>query len=121
MRGWALKTFHACVLSIVVRCSGIDYRSNLTADEVLQLLEQESTDKDWQDSDKRAAMVQTWRQGFVDLDGPYIEPVQYECVECDVDLHSECFQSYHKNNVHGFEWFLLCTQSQYSLHMNLQP
>ena len=50
------------------------------------------------------------------FDGPYIEPVQYECVECDIGLYPEC-------SMYMVEWCLLCTQSQCnfsSLIMNIQ-
>ena len=42
----------------------MDYRSNLTADEVLQLLEQESPDKDWQDSDEESSDGSDMEAGF---------------------------------------------------------
>ena len=54
------------------------YQSNLTADEVLQLLEQRSTDKDWQDSDEESSDGSDVEAGFCGnendsmVTGPYI-------------------------------------------------
>ena len=76
------------------------YWSNLTADEVLQLLEQGSTNKDWQDSDEESSDGSDVEAGFCGPENDSMDPQQlctYECVECDVGLHPECFQSYHKS------------------------